>query len=193
MTVTPSPKALQTATASVSPDDVLKHDRPTDKFLCRIDANAFIEFLEFRIRDVDTNQVMFEVKRPSHEIDWNARDLSGGDELRTINYTFPAAFLKYKAVGTTLVFAVCPAGISNFRMIERHYFKGKLMKSFDFTFGFCIPGSVNTWESVYTMPPLDPKQIQEMIDSPDQTISDSFYFVDDALIMHNKASYRYAT
>ncbi|KAJ3151189.1 hypothetical protein HDU86_006180 [Geranomyces michiganensis] len=169
--MTPSqPKNVTAASATnVSPEEVLKYDRPTDKFLCPISANVYIEFLEFRIRDIDTNQVMFEVKRPSHDIDWNARDLSG------------------------LVFAVCPAGISNFRMIERHYFKGKLMKSFDFTFGFCIPGSVNTWESVYTMPPLDPKQIQEMIDSPDQTLSDSFYFVDDVLIMHNKASYRYAT
>lgn len=50
-----------------------------------------------------------------------------------------------------LVFAVCPEGIKNFRMIERHYFKRKLIKSFDFTFGYCIPNSVNTWESVYTV------------------------------------------
>jgi hypothetical protein len=30
----------------------------------------------------------------------------------------------------------------------------QLVKSFDFSFGFCIPGSVNTWESVYSLPPL---------------------------------------
>ncbi len=30
----------------------------------------------------------------------------------------------------------------------------QLVKSFDFTFGFCIPGSTNTWDSVYSMPPL---------------------------------------
>ncbi|TPX62151.1 hypothetical protein PhCBS80983_g00741 [Powellomyces hirtus] len=181
------------AVVDVTPDAVLKFNKPTEKFLCPVSANTFIEFLEFRIRDVESNRAMFEVKRPSHEIDWNARDLSGSDELRKISYTFPAEFLSYKAIGTTLVFAVCPAGIKNFRMIERHYFKNRLIKSFDFTFGFCIPGSVNTWESVYTMPPLDSDQIQEMIDSPDQTMSDSFYFVDDELIMHNKASYRYST
>lgn len=28
------------------------------------------------------------------------------------------------------------------------------MKSFDFSFGFCIPGSTNTWDSVYSLPPL---------------------------------------
>lgn len=30
-----------------------------------------------------------------------------------------------------------------------------------------------------------------MIDSPFESKSDSFYFVDDKLIMHNKAEYRY--
>lgn len=30
----------------------------------------------------------------------------------------------------------------------------QLVKSFDFTFGFCIPGSTNTWDSVYSLPPL---------------------------------------
>jgi hypothetical protein len=41
-------------------------------------------------------------------------------------------------------------------MIERHYFRNKLVKSYDFEFGFCIPGSTNTWEADYEMPPLDP-------------------------------------
>ena len=33
--------------------------------------------------------------------------------------------------------------------------------------------------------------VQEMIDAPFETKSDSFYFVDDKLIMHNKAEYAY--
>lgn len=33
--------------------------------------------------------------------------------------------------------------------------------------------------------------VEEMIKSPFQTRSDSFYFVDDRLIMHNKADYAY--
>lgn len=44
--------------------------------------------------------------------------------------------------------------ISNFRMIERHYFKDKLLKSFDFEFGFCIPNSCNTCEHIYHFPNL---------------------------------------
>ena len=31
------------------------------------------------------------------------------------------------------------------RMIERHFFRGRHLKTFDFNFGFCIPDSKNTW------------------------------------------------
>lgn len=33
--------------------------------------------------------------------------------------------------------------------------------------------------------------VKDMIESPFETRSDSFYFVDDQLIMHNKADYAY--
>lgn len=33
--------------------------------------------------------------------------------------------------------------------------------------------------------------VQEMVDHPFETKSDSFYFVDGKLIMHNKADYAY--
>lgn len=38
---------------------------------------------------------------------------------------------------------------------------------------------------------LSKKKVEEMIAHPFDTKSDSFYFVDDELIMHNKASYKY--
>ena len=76
-------------------------------------------------------------------------------------------------------------------MIERHYFRNKLIKSFDFNFGFCIPGSTNTWEAVYNVPTLDRDLIDEIIANPFETQSDSFYFVDDKLVIHNKARYSY--
>lgn len=34
-------------------------------------------------------------------------------------------------------------------------------------------------------------EVQEMIDNPFEVKSDSFYFVNDDLIMHNKAEYSY--
>jgi hypothetical protein len=45
--------------------------------------------------------------------------------VRTVKYTFPEKFLKFKTVRTALVFAVGPEPVPNFRMIERHYFKAR--------------------------------------------------------------------
>ena len=90
-------------------------------------------------------------------------------------------------------FLIAPSSITSlkFRMIERHYFRDTLVKSFDFAFGFCIPSSTNTWDVVYSLPPLSDDLINDMIAHPWDTKSDTFYFVDDKLIMHNKASYQY--
>ena len=35
------------------------------------------------------------------------------------------------------------------------------------------------------------RAVKEMVESPYETRSDSFYFADDVLIMHNKAEYAY--
>ena len=76
-------------------------------------------------------------------------------------------------------------------MIERHYFRDQLIKSVDKLFNFCIPGSTNNWDVLYDVPLLDDSLIEEMIKNPYETKSDSFYFVNNELIMHNKASYKY--
>ena len=107
-------------------------------------------------------------------------------------------------------FVVGDKPVPNFSMIERHFFKDAMIKSFDFTFGFCLPNSRNTIEHIYEMPQLSesqskplPKlpyqcrsiylltQVDEMIAMPYSTKSDTFYFVDNKLIMHNKADYSY--
>ena len=82
--------------------------------------------------------------------------------------------------------------IKKFRMIERHFFRDRHLKTFDFDFGFCIPNSVNSCEHIYEFPRLDQSTIDEMVENPFETRSDSFYFVDDVLIMHNKADYSYS-
>ena len=111
--------------------------------------------------------------------------------VRTVKYTFPRRFLRFDTIRTALVFAVGDEPVSNFRMIERHYFKDELVRSYDFNFGFCIPGSTNSWEAIYDLPEISPEREKEMIDSPFATKRDSFYFVGDALVMHNKAEYQY--
>lgn len=137
-----------------------------------------------------------------------------------MRYQFTPQFLKLKTVGATIEFLVGPKPINNFRMIERHFFRDRLLKTFDFQFGFCIPNSKNTCEHIYEFPTLPADlgeslkgilinrhipeivrqkilnnvhvfSVSEMIANPFETRSDSFYFVDNQLVMHNKADYAY--
>jgi len=175
------------------PADVLKHSAPTRNFLCPLSANEYgIEFLSFVIQDYDSKKVIFEVSRDRPlPIDFSMHDAMDPDSLRKINYELSEDFLRLPKISTTLVFCVGQEPLTDFRMIERHYFRDTLIKSFDFSFGFCIPGSTNTWEAVYCVPPMDPSLIDDMIAHPYETSSDSFYFVGGKLIMHNKAFYKY--
>lgn len=183
---------------NVCPDDVNRLHCITEKYLCPPEANVFsIDFTRFKLRDMDTNTVLFEVAKPeSHsqgdeeheETEQEETDPNAG---RFVRYQFTPHFLKLKTVGATVEFTVGEMAVNKFRMIERHYYKDRCLKSFDFEFGFCIPNSKNTVEHIYEFPELTPEEIQDMIDHPYDTQSDSFYFVDDKLIMHNKADYAY--
>ncbi|KAJ3318275.1 hypothetical protein HDV06_000718 [Boothiomyces sp. JEL0866] len=157
-------------------------------FICSDVGYKSFLFIEFQIKNKTKNQVLFHVKRPD-AIKWEDND-TNETEARVISYQFPKDFLDAKEIQTKLVFAVGPKEIKNLRMIERHYFKEKLLRSYDFTFGFCIPNTVNTWESSYEMPELDKDTKNEII-KEGNVVSDSFYFIDNKLVLQNKASYSY--
>jgi hypothetical protein len=152
--------------------------------------------LNFKIRDIDTNDVFFEIKRDQVDntedfnIDFAALNIDER-EVRTVRYNFSKDFFNLKSIGTLLMFSVGDKPVKNFTMIERHYFRDTLIKSFEFTFPFCIPKTSNEWEAIYDMPKLDDDLVKLMIENPYETKSDSFYFVGDDLIMHNKAEYAY--
>ena len=178
--------------ASVTPEDVLRLSAPTKDFLCPRSANTYnIDFQSFTIEDYETKHLIFEVSQnrpPKMDIDFaNFSE----DALRKIKYEFSEDVLRLPAIKTSLVFSVGARPVENFRMIERFYFRNTLIKSFDFKFGFCIPGSTNTWDAVYAVPGLGEELIQDIIANPHEHTSDSFYFVGDELVMHNKASYSY--
>lgn len=59
-------------------------------------------------------------------------------------------------------FTVGSRPVNRFRMIERHFFREKLLKTFDFEFGFCIPFSRNTCEHIYEFPTL-PADLGEFV------------------------------
>merc|ERR1712117_7824 len=98
------------------------------------------------------------------------------EAMRSVRYHFDADFLRFKTVRTSLKFTV----------------KDKLIRNYDFPFGFCIPNSTNSWETIYPMPENSDSDIDEFVSNPYSHKSDSFYFVNDQLIMHNKAEYAFS-
>ena len=188
----------------ITPEIVREYKEFTPKFLCGLDANTYnIKFKKFKMRDLESDFVLFEVsddspddintekKEEEKKEDKNFQDEDILTSPRTIRYHLGPDFLELKDLGSSLTFSVGNQPVKDFLIIERHYFKDLLIKSFEFKFDFCIPNSVNTWEYIYTVPEIEPKLKQQMIDEPWHTRSDSFYFVGNNLIMHNKAIYNY--
>lgn len=187
---------------SPSSAEVLEYGCPTDTYCCPLSANRYgIAFEMFRVRDHETGQILFDVQADPGQEKFDLTQIPPGhpqeDAVRCISYDFGADFLSLPTIGTELLFSVGPEPLHSFRMIERHYFRDFLIKSFDFTFGFCIPNSTNSWEAIYDVPELPPELVEDMINNPWETQSDSFYFVTDAggneeMVMHNKAKYAYS-
>ena len=92
----------------------------------------------------------------------NDNDISDEDDpsIRVIKYHLGPDFLKLRTVGLTLNFGIGPQAINKMEMVERHYFRGKVIRSYEFMFGFVIPGSTNSWEFIYDLPELSPEEEQ---------------------------------
>ncbi|XP_063067485.1 protein unc-119 homolog B-like [Engraulis encrasicolus] len=177
---------------NITSEDVLGLRCATRDYLCKPEDNIYhIDFTRFKIRDLDTGSVLFEIAKPPQTVGDEEEREADTSVGRFVRYQFTAAFLKLKTVGATVEFTVGPRALNSFRMIERHYFRDLLLKSFHFDFGFCIPNSRNTCEHIYEFPQLSDSMIRQMVDHPYETRSDSFYFVDNRLVMHNKADYAY--
>ena len=161
---------------------------PTKDFLCKPEDNIYdIEFILFKIRNPDDNQILFEIKKPESEIGKKVPN-----PTRYVQYHFGPQFFKLKRIGTTLDFKVGEKPVKQFKMLEKHYFKGTLIRQYQFDVPFCMPNGRNSMEAIYDLPEFPPEVEEEMIKCPYETVSDSFYFVEGDLVMHNKAAYSYA-
>ena len=166
---------------------------PSEKFFCKLSDNTFgIKFGAYRIRDYESGITLIEVSEEEQEKgEIKAREEEeknpNNTESRLIKYCFGPDFLRLKTIGLQLDFAVGDNPVENLLLVERHYFKGKLIKNYEFKFGFCIPNSKNSWEFIYPMPQFNEEEKADVIASPWETQSDSFFFVGDKLVIHNKA------
>ena len=111
---------------------------------------AFYLCLSFSNLD-KTHLKQNEAQLDDEETDNNSSHETGG---RFVRYSFTPEFLKLKTVGASVEFTIGSEPVQDFRMIERHFFRDQLLKTFDFEFGFCIPNSRNTCEHIYEFPVL---------------------------------------
>lgn len=96
---------------SITPEDVLRLTNITDNYLCSPEANIYdIDFTRFKIRDLETGTVLFEIAKPPCETNNESGDggeTDGQEEPldpnagRFVRYQFTPQFLKLKTVGAT--------------------------------------------------------------------------------------------
>ena len=113
-------------------------------------------------------------------------------DTRKIKYQFGEAFFNFKTLSLKLEFnVVSEEPVKDLILVERFYFRDRLLRNFEFKFPFCLPKSKNECEFIYDVPVLSEEEKKEMIDNPWEAQSDSFFFVGDKLIIHNKAAFNY--
>jgi hypothetical protein len=149
-----------------------------------------LKFGGFKIRDMISKITLVEVQ--DSDVDNDSIKDTDDPSTRMIKYHLGPDFLKLKTIGLTLNFSNGDKEIKNMNMVERHYFRGKVIRSYEFKFGFVIPKSTNTWEFIYDLPELSVEEANEIISAPWEVKSDSFFFAEDKLIIHNRAVYNYA-
>jgi hypothetical protein len=71
-------------------------------FLCKLADNIYeIEFVGFKLRDLERNEVLVETEKPSDAPPVSLADTD--DSARMISYEFSSDFLRLKTVGATYV------------------------------------------------------------------------------------------
>lgn len=93
----------------ITPEEVLRLDRITDTYMCSPEANVYdIDFTRFKIRDMETGTVLFEIAKPPTDfgVDNEGAEDASDEPLdpnagRFVRYQFTPQFLKLKTVGAT--------------------------------------------------------------------------------------------
>ena len=88
------------------------------------------------MRDADSGRVMWDSG------DWSKMKLFKKERVAEI----PKKILKCRAVSREINFSSREV-LHKFRIVQNVYYNGMCMEEWDFTFGFVIPGSTNSWES----------------------------------------------
>ncbi|CAF1470414.1 unnamed protein product [Rotaria socialis] len=106
-------------------------------------ATAILKGFQFNwmnLRDAESGKTLWQ----------SSEDLSlPGAELEA---RVPKGILKCRAVSREINFT-SEEEMKNFRLEQRVYFKTAVIEEWQFSFGFVIPGSTNTWQSLIEAAP----------------------------------------
>lgn len=119
------------------------------------------------LRDADSGKILWQ----------SSDDLSAPDlehEARV-----PKKILKCRAVSREINFS-SKESMEKFRLEQKVLFKGKCLEEWLFEFGFVIPGSTNTWQSVIEAAPENQMMPANVLNG-NVVIETRFY--DDALLV----------
>ncbi|BFZ23632.1 hypothetical protein BsWGS_26670 [Bradybaena similaris] len=92
------------------------------------------------LRDADSGKILWQ----------SSDDLSVPEKEHEARV--PKKILKCRAVSREINFS-SKEPMDKFRLEQRVFFKGKCLEEWFFEFGFVIPGSTNTWQSVIEAAP----------------------------------------
>lgn len=113
--------------------------------------------------------------------------------VRCSRYNLGSEFLNLRKIGLTMLLKNGAQPVKSLEMVERHYFRGRVLHQFSSKFGHVNPNCTIDWEVVYNMPSLSREEKQEIIDAPWEVKSDTFFFAEGKLIIHNRMEYNYAS
>ena len=188
----------------ITPDYVKSLQSFTPKFLCSIEDNTYkIKFTKLVVKDFDSKEILIEHINNSKKTinDLNEEELKKIKEIeekdiykspRMIKYHLSSNILK-KKISLNFEF-MGEKPIKDFIIIERHYIKDKYIGGFESKFPFCFPQAPSNKEEIIDLNKnngLNNNIKKEMTNNVILHKSDTFCFVENKLIIHNKAIYYY--
>ena len=81
------------------------------------------------------------------KVAWTSKDWTGDFFSKVEEAHLPKEMLSFPAVGRELVFSTEEA-IKDFRIQQDVLVHGKIIEKWNYKFGFVIPGSENSWETI---------------------------------------------
>lgn len=149
------------------------------------------------MKNPETQEVLVDVQMEENanddllinDSDYTEEMLQVFNEMRKKTYNFPISFLQQNFMSTYLKFKVGDLEVKNLVLVENHFYKNHRIASYVFKFPYCAPNSVNSWQYVYELPKIKKEFIEDIKKNGTVTTSDTFFFVEGKMVMHNKSEY----